>query len=133
MGMLISLVINTFAFIGISKMLPGFHVKNERTAIIIALVYSLLGTVSVLIAGPLVVVTTIALAVVAFIPVIGPLLAASGFVLTLFSVSFVISAILLIIIDKVMDDFKMESITTALIAAFLLAVINVVVRTVLPL
>jgi uncharacterized membrane protein YvlD (DUF360 family) len=132
MGTLISLVINAFAFMGISKLLPGFRVKNERTAIIIALVYSLLGIVAALIASPLVVLVTVVLAFFAFIPVIGPLVAASGIFVTLFLVSFVISAILLVIIDKMMDDFEMDSMATGLIASVLLAIINVVVRAVLP-
>jgi uncharacterized membrane protein YvlD (DUF360 family) len=67
----------------------------------------------------------------AFIPVIGPILAGAGLLVTIFLLTFIITAVVLIIIDKFMDDFEMTSPTVALIASFLLAVINVVIRGVL--
>lgn len=131
-GTLVSFVINAGAFFAISRLLPGFTVKNERTAILIALLYSLIGSVSMIFVAPLMAVVMLFLAFLVFIPVIGPLLFAGGFGVTIFLISFIVSAVLLIVIDKILDDFEMNSWTTAFIASFLLAVINVGIRMILP-
>jgi hypothetical protein len=68
---------------------------------------------------------------IAIIPVIGPMIAGAGLLTTTFILVFGITAILLIIIDKLMEDFEMTSPVVAFIASFLLAVLNVVVRGIL--
>jgi hypothetical protein len=81
-----------------------------------------------LIAVPVAALVGVVLTMLAFIPVIGPILAGAGLLVTIFLLTFIITAVVLIIIDKFMDDFEMTSPTVALIASFLLAVINVVIR-----
>jgi uncharacterized membrane protein YvlD (DUF360 family) len=130
---LLSLLINTAAFYGISRILPGFRIKDEKTAAIVAVAYSILGYIASLLAMPLLLIGTLFLTLLAFIPIIGPLLAGAGFFVTVFLLTFGLSVILLMVIDKVLDDFEMDSTATAIIASFLLAAINVGAQLVLPL
>ena len=131
-GTIISVFINALAFFGISKFLPGFTIKDEKTAVIVSVVYSVLGVVAGLIVSPLVAIVVVVLAFFAFIPLIGPLIAGAGIFATVFLVFFAMSVVLLVAIDKCMEDFKMDSISTALIASLLLAGINVGIRGLLP-
>jgi uncharacterized membrane protein YvlD (DUF360 family) len=125
---LTTVAVNTLAFFIIAKILPGFLVKNEKTSFFIAVAYSILMAFSGLIAVPVAALVGVVLTMLAFIPVIGPILAGAGLLVTIFLLTFIITAVVLIIIDKFMDDFEMTSPTVALIASFLLAVINVVIR-----
>ena len=131
-GTIISVVINAFAFYLISKMLPGFKIKNEQTALTIAAGYSILGLIAGVLISPLMVIVMVVLALFAFIPIVGPLIAGAGFLGTVFLLFFGISIILLIALDKLSDNFEMDSTLTAAMAAFLLAVINVGIRALLP-
>lgn len=131
-GTLISVVINAFAFFLISKFLPGFRMKNDQTALIVSAGYSFLGFIAGFLIAPLMIAVMIVLALFAFIPIIGPLLAGAGFFATVFLLYFGISIVLLIVLDKLSEDFEMDSTLTAAIAAFLLAAINVGVRALLP-
>ncbi|GAB4280501.1 MAG: hypothetical protein Kow0029_25140 [Candidatus Rifleibacteriota bacterium] len=123
-----TLGVNTLAFFIISKILPGFNIKNEKTAFLIAVAYSFLMFVAGFLVVPLTAIVAIFLAMVAFVPVIGPLLAGAGMLVTVFILTFCVSAILLIVIDKAMDDFEMTSPVVAFIASFLLAVLSVLIR-----
>ena len=131
-NMVMSLLINTGAFYGISKVLPGFKIKSEQTAFTVAVVYSILGVIAGFLVAPLVGIVTIGLMLFAFIPVIGPHIAGAGLLATVFLVSFALTVLLLIGIDKYMEDFEMDSISTTFFAAILLGVINVVARVILP-
>lgn len=131
-GTIISVLVNALAFFGISKFLPGFTIKDEKTAVIISVAYSILGLVAGFLVSPLVAIMVVILAFFAFIPVIGPFIASAGILATVFLVFFLLSVVLLVAIDKFMDDFKMESISTAVIASLLLAVLNVGIRGLLP-
>ncbi len=131
MSALITVGVNTLAFYVISKLVPGFKVKDEKTALIMALAFSVLMIIGGLLVAPVMIVVTILLSIIAFIPIIGPLLAGSGLLVTTFIVSFGLTAILLIAIDKMLEDFEMASINVALISSLLLAVLNVVIRGVL--
>ncbi|MEW6709191.1 MAG: hypothetical protein AB1403_05145 [Candidatus Riflebacteria bacterium] len=128
MGTLVTVGVNTLAFLIISKILPGFNVRNDKTNFIIAIAYSFLMVIAGLLVLPVSVIIGIVLAAISFIPVIGPLLAGAGGLVTAFVLVFCITAILLIIIDKAMDDFEMTSPAVAFIASFLLAVLNVTIR-----
>lgn len=128
MGALVTVGVNTLAFMLISKILPGFNVKSDKTNFFIAVAYSFLMFVAGFLVLPLTFITAAVLALIAFIPFIGPLLAGAGALVTMFILVFGITAILLIIIDKALDDFEMTSPTVAFIAAFLLAVLNVVIK-----
>ncbi len=129
---IVTLIINSVVFFLISKILPGFRIKNDGTALAISASYSVLMAVLGFFMIPIAAVIGLALTILAFIPLIGPILAASGLLVSTFITVFGVSAILLIIIDKLMQDFEMDSVVTAFIASFLLAVLNVGIRFILP-
>lgn len=128
MGALITVGVNTLAFLIISKVVPGFEVRNNKTNFFIAVAYSILLTVAGILVLPLTFITAAILWVVALIPLIGPVLAGAGALVTMFILAFGITAILLMIIDKAMDDFAMRSPAVAFVAAFLMAILNVAIR-----
>ncbi len=128
MSALVTVGVNTLAFYLISKLVPGFKIKDEKTALIMALAFSVLMFVGTLLVAPVLIVVTILLSIISIIPIIGPLLAGSGILVTTFIVSFSLTAIMLIAIDKIMEDFEMSSVSVALVSSFLLAILNVVLR-----
>ncbi len=128
MGALVTVGVNTLAFYLISKLVPGFKIKDEKTALIMALAFSFLMFVGTLLVAPFLIIVTILLSIISVVPIIGPLLAGSGILVTTFLVSFSLTAVMLIAIDKMLEDFEMSSKHVALVASFLLAVLNVVVR-----
>ncbi|MCB0284017.1 MAG: phage holin family protein [Calditrichaeota bacterium] len=91
----------------VSKILPQIHIKSFGTAIIVAIVYSiinfLIGWLLMLISLPAIFVT-----------------------FGLFT--FVVNAFLLWITDKIIDDFKIDNFTATLIAAFLITVFYALLR-----
>jgi len=91
----------------VAKMLPRIHLKSFGTAIIVAIVYSLIN----FLAGWILILMTLPAVIITF---------------GLFK--FVINAFLLWVTDKLVDDFKIENATTALIAAFMITVIDSVLR-----
>ncbi len=128
MGTLVTVGVNTLAFYVISKLVPGFKIKDEKTALIMALAFSFLMFVGTLLVAPFLIIVTVLLSIISVVPIIGPLLAGSGILVTTFIVSFGLTAIMLIAIDKMLEDFEMSSKQVALVASFLLAVLNVVIR-----
>lgn len=130
-GALITVGVNTLAFYMISEMVPGFDIKSKKTALLMALVYSALAAVVWFAAIPITFLLGAVFAIIAFIPFIGPLLAGAGVFVTTFMLLFGLSACLLMLIDKMMDDFKMRSPTVAVIASILLALVGVLSRFVL--
>lgn len=87
----------------IARFLPGFHLRNYGHALLAALVYGVLQT---LLSG--------ILGVIAFIPLI----------LTFGLFVFVINAFLLFLTDKLLEGFEIENLTTTLIGAVALTVLN---------
>ena len=85
----------------VSKVLPKIHIKSFVTALLVAIVYSIInffvGWLLTLISLPLIIVT-----------------------FGLFHI--VINAILLWITDKLIDDFEIENFTTTVIAAVLITI-----------
>lgn len=130
-GALITVGVNTLAFYMISEMVPGFDIKSKKTALLMALVYSALAAIVWFAAIPITFMLGAVFAIIAFIPFIGPLLAGAGVFVTTFMLLFGLSACLLMLIDKMMDDFKMRSPTVAVIASILLALVGVLSRFVL--
>lgn len=128
MSALVTVGVNTLAFYVISRLVPGFKIKNEKTALIVALAFSVLMFIGTLLVAPALIIITILLSIISIIPIIGPLLAGSGILVTTFVVSFSLTAIMLIAIDKLMEDFEMSSVSVALVSSFLLAVLNVIIR-----
>jgi len=91
----------------VAQVLPKIHVKNFGTAIGVAIVYSLIN----FFIGWLLIFLTL------------PLL-----FLTFGLFKFVINAFLLFITDQLIDGFKIEGFATTLIAAFLITVIDSVLK-----
>ena len=88
-------------------MLPRIHLKSFGTAIIVAIVYSLIN----FFAGWILILLTLPAIIITF---------------GLFK--FVINAFLLWVTDKLIDDFEIENVTTTLIAALLITVIDSALR-----
>jgi uncharacterized membrane protein YvlD (DUF360 family) len=130
-GTLVTVGVNSLAFFIISKLLPGFRIKDEKTAVLIALAFSFLMFIGGMLALPLMAVFGVVFGLISIVPFVGPLIASSGMLITVFIISFTLAAIMLIVIDKMMEDFEMASVNVALIASFLLAVLNVVIRSLL--
>ncbi|MCK5078170.1 MAG: phage holin family protein [Calditrichia bacterium] len=103
MGILINLLLLSLAIFIVAQVMPTIHVKSFGTAIMIAVVYSvinfLFGWILVLFTLPLVFIT-----------------------FGLFK--FVINAFLLWVTDKLMDDFEIETFGSTLIAAFLITIVD---------
>lgn len=101
MTIILNLLLKSLAIFAVAKLLPGIQIKNFGTAIIVAIVYSLinllLGTLLFILALPAIVIT-----------------------FGLFT--FIIDAFLLWITDKVIDDFEIDNFVTTILAAFLITV-----------
>ena len=91
----------------VARLLPGIRLKNYGTAVIVALIYSLInyliGWLLIFLALPFLIVT-----------------------FGLFK--FVINAFLLWLTDKMMDDFEIDGIGTTLLAAFLISLMDTILR-----
>lgn len=101
--MILKLVILSITIFFIERVLPGMKLRKPATAIIVAVVYSLvnffLGWLLAFIALPFI-------------------------FLTLGLFHFIINAFLLWLTDKILDDFEIDSIKTTLIAAVLITIVN---------
>jgi putative membrane protein len=91
----------------VAKIMPGIHLKGFGTAIVVAIVYSLInylfGWLLLLIAWPAVIIT-----------------------FGLFK--FVINAFLLWITDKLIDGFEIEGVGITLVAAFLITIADSILK-----
>ena len=91
----------------VAEFMPGIRLKNFGTAIIVAVVYSLInflvGWLLLLLSLPLIIIT-----------------------FGLFK--FVINGFLLLLTDKMMGDFEIDGIGTTFLAAFLITVIDSMLR-----
>ena len=106
-------VLSAVAFLGVSKVLPGFYIRSFGTALIVSAVYSLLYLVLYAIFNTLWILTT-------------PLV-----ILTLGLIYFVVNAVILWLTDKLVEDFQITNTVTLLIAAVLLTIMNAIIRFVL--
>lgn len=130
-GALITVGVNTLAFYLISKMVPGFDVKNQKTAFLMALAYSFMAGLAWMVAMPVSLALGFVFALLAIIPFIGPMMSGAGIFITTFGLLFGISFVLLMLIDKVMDDFNMRSPIVAVIASVMLGILGVLMRAVM--
>jgi len=103
MRLLLQWILSALSFIIVSKLLPGFHVRDFGSALVVAAVY---GVLHVLLFRVLV--------FLAFIPVF----------LTFGLFILVINAFLLFLTDALLDQFKIDGIPTALGGAVLLTILN---------
>ena len=108
---LLSILTLSVAVFLVAEFLPGIRVKNFPTALLVAVVFGILKAVL----GKI-------LAILAF-----PLM-----ILTLGLFSFVISAFLLWLTSRLIDGFDVDGVLPTLLGAFLIAVIDTLIRIVLP-
>jgi putative membrane protein len=111
---LIGWVLSALAFLGLSKMLPGFYVRSFGSALVIAAVYGILHMILHFILFRVFWILTIPLVI-----------------LTLGLIYFVVNAVILWLTDKLVEDFHIESTGILLLAAILLTVVNGLIRLVL--
>ena len=101
MIIILSLLLKSLAVFIVAKILPGIHIKNFGTAVLVAFIYSvinfLLGTILFFFALPVIFIT---------------------FGLFIF----IIDAFLLWITDKMIEDFEIDNFVTTILAAFLITV-----------
>ena len=103
MRLLLQWILSALSFMLVSKLLPGFHVSNFGSALVVAAVY-----------GVLHVLLFRVLLFLAFIPVF----------LTFGLFIFVLNAFLLFLTDALLEQFKIDGIPTALVGAVLLTILN---------
>src|SRR5262249_42149375 len=103
MRLLLQWILYALSFMIVSKLLPGFHVRDFGSALVVAAVY---GILHVLLFRVLV--------FLAFIPVF----------LTFGLFIFVINAFLLFLTAALLEQFKIDGFLTALVGAVLLTMLN---------
>ncbi len=102
MGLLLKLMVNTLAVFAASYLLPGVHVENFTTAILVALV---LGLLNILLKPVLVLLT---------IPIT---------LLTLGLFLLVINALLVLITDSLIDGFEVDGFLYALLFSLIITLL----------
>jgi putative membrane protein len=110
----IAWLLSAAAFLGVSKLLPGFRVGSFGTALVVAAVYSVLYLVLHFILFQVLWILTIPLVV-----------------LTLGIIFFVVNAVVLWLTDKLVQDFDIDRTATLLMAAVLLTIANWIIRFIL--
>jgi putative membrane protein len=111
---LIAWLLSGAAFLGISKILPGFRIRSFGTALVVSAVYSILYIVLHFILFKVLWILTFPLVI-----------------LTLGIIFFVVNAVILWLTDRIVEDFRIDSTVTLIIAAVLLTIINWIIRLVL--
>jgi putative membrane protein len=108
---LIAWLLSAAAFLGVSKLLPGFRIGSFGTALVVAAVYSALYVVLHFILFQILWILTIPLVI-----------------LTLGIIYFVVNATILWLTNKLVEDFAIDSTSTLLMAAVLLTIANWIIR-----
>jgi putative membrane protein len=111
---LIGWVLSALAFLGFSKVLPGFRVRGFGTALVVAAVYGILHVILHFILFRVLWILTVPLVI-----------------LTLGLLYFVVNAVILWLTDKLVEDFHIESTAILVLAAVLLTIVNGLIRFVL--
>jgi putative membrane protein len=111
---LIAWLLSAAAFLGVSKILPGFRIGSFGTALVVAAVYSVLYVVLHFILFQILWILTIPLVI-----------------LTLGIIFFVVNAVILWLTDKLVEGFDIDRAATLLMAAVLLTIINWIIRFIL--
>jgi putative membrane protein len=111
---LIAWLLSAAAFLGVSKLLPGFRIGSFGTALAVSAVYSILYVVLHFILFNVLWILTIPFVI-----------------LSLGIIFFVVNAVILWLTDKLVEDFGIDSTATLIVAAVLLTIVNWVIRLVL--
>ncbi|MBA3011835.1 MAG: phage holin family protein [Proteobacteria bacterium] len=105
--MILNILILAVAVFLVARFLPGIRVRNFYTAILVAIVYSLVN----FFIGWLLILVTLPFMIITF---------------GLFKL--MINAFMLWLTDKLMDDFKIKDFLTTFIAAFLITMVDSAIR-----
>ena len=104
---IVNIFILSVAVFLVSNFLPGIRIKNFMTAVMVAIVYSIIN----FLIGWLLVLLTLPFIIITF---------------GLFK--FVINAFLLWLTDKIVEDFEIKNIFTTFIAAFLITMVDLLIK-----
>lgn len=102
-----NILLLSVAIFAVAKWLPNMRIKSFVTAIIVAVVYSIINFFT----GWLLI-----------------LLSLPAIILTLGLFTFVINAVLLWVTDQLIEDFEIKNFSTTLVAAFLITVISTLLQ-----
>jgi len=116
MGLLISWLILSVAVWATAAVLPGFQVKDFKSALIVALIFGLLNAVF-----GWVLFTVFAIATLGLAWLLG------------FLTWWLINTLMLMLTDRLTDHLKIQSFTTAVLGALAISIVSAVVRFVLRL
>lgn len=103
MGLIIRLIINTIAVFAAANLLPGVHVKNFTTSVIVAIVLAVLN----LIIKPILVILTIPITI-----------------LTLGLFLLVINALIVLLCAELVEGFQVDGILYALLFSLVVSLIS---------
>lgn len=120
-SLILNLLVSAVLMIVISKVLPGFEIKDFKTSIIVAIVFGILMAVGGLLAAPLSFLNDIIVSVLRWIST--GIASFAGKILA-FLLQFIIGSIMLCITDHFIDGFKLRSFSVGIVAAFLIALVN---------
>jgi putative membrane protein len=123
MGYVVHLLVSSIVMLILSKLIPGFEIKDFKTSVLVALIFGILMVFSGLLVSPLSWLATSIASLVSGIPLIGTI-AGIGSKILLFLINFIVGSIMLCITDKFLTGFKMRSFAVGIVAAFLIALIN---------
>ena len=123
MGYVVHLLVSSIVMLILSKLIPGFEIKDFKTSVLVALIFGILMVFSGLLVSPLSWLATSIATLVSGIPLIGAI-AGIGSKILLFLINFIVGSIMLCITDKFLTGFKMRSFAVGIVAAFLIALIN---------
>jgi putative membrane protein len=111
---LIAWLLSAAAFLGVSKLLPGFRIGSFGIALVVSAVYSILYVVLHFILFNVLWILTIPFVI-----------------LSLGIIFFVVNAVILWLTDKLVEDFDIDGTATLIVAAVLLTIVNWIIRLVL--
>ena len=123
MGYVIHLLVSSIVMLILSKLIPGFEIKDFKTSVLVALIFGILMVFSGLLVSPLSFLTNGIANLLSGIPLIGTV-ANIGARVLMFLINFIVGSIMLCITDKFLTGFKMRSFAVGIVAAFLIALIN---------
>jgi putative membrane protein len=113
-GIIVYLLATGLSLFLVSKVLPGFKIKSYGTAVLCALVYTFVA-VGLAFLMPLFIIPFAMLMLPAAI------LGKAGIFLFGFVIQLCMQTVLLVITDKLVDDFEIDTWSTAFIGAFLMS------------
>lgn len=111
MTILINWIISAMVIFSIAYILPGVHVNNFTTALVIALVLGILNAV----VKPILVILTLPITIV-----------------TLGFFYLILNAALIVLVSKVVSGFVIDSFLWAVVFGFLLSIVNTFIHKLIP-